>query len=107
MDGQNMKSNKTTGRLAGLLYLLAAITGGFSLFYIRSKVIVPGDATATVANIMSSQFLYRAAIVSNLTSQVFTFFFGLTLFQLFKEANNFWATVFFSLGDDDGRSGSR
>ncbi len=89
-----MNSNKTSGRLAGLLYFMAALTGGFSLFYIRSKVIVPGDAAATVANIMASQFLYRAAIVSNLAAQVFTFFVGLILFHLFKEANKFWATVF-------------
>ncbi len=89
-----MISNKTTGRLAGLLYLMAALSGGFSLFYIRSKVIVSGDAAATVANIMASEFLYRTAVVSNLLSQVFTFFFGLTLFQLFKDANKFWATVF-------------
>jgi len=43
---------------------------------------------------MASEFLFRAAIVSNLLSQVFLFCFGLTMHQLFKEVNKAWATVF-------------
>jgi hypothetical protein len=89
-----MNSTKKTARLAGLLWLLAAITGGFGLSYIRSKVMVPEDAAATVANIMASEFLYRAAIVGILLSQIFTFFFGLTLFRLFKGVHEALATVF-------------
>ena len=89
-----MTSARNTGRLAGLLLLLAAVTGGFYLTYLRSYVIVPGDAAATVANIQASEFLFRAAIVSNLISSMFTFFFGLTMFRLFREANKWLATVF-------------
>ena len=89
-----MNSTKKTARLAGLLWLLAAVTGGFGLSYIRSKVIVPEDAAATVANIIASEFLYRAAIVGTLLSQVFMFFFGLTLFRLFKGVHEALATVF-------------
>jgi len=87
-----MNSTKKTARLAGLFWLLAAVTGGFGLFYIRSYVIVPGDAAATVANIRAAEFLYRAAIVGTLLSQVFLFFFGLTLFRLFKEVHKGLAT---------------
>lgn len=72
---------------------LMAVTGGFSLVYIRSNVIVPGDAAATAANIMSGEFLYRAAIVSGLFAHIFLFFFGLTLFQLFREIDKWLATV--------------
>lgn len=88
-----MNSTKKNSRLAGLLFLGAAITGGFGLFYIRSYVIVPGDAAATVANLKASEFLFRAAIVSTLFSQVFMFCFGLTLFRLFKEVHKGLATV--------------
>jgi hypothetical protein len=88
-----MGSTTNPGRLAGLLWLLTTVTGGFGLFYIRSHVIVPGDAAATAANIMTSEPLYRAAIVSSLVSQVLQFFVGLTLFDLFKEANKRLATV--------------
>jgi hypothetical protein len=84
---ENMNPTKRTARLAGLLNLLLAVIGGFSLFYIRSYVIVPGDAATSVANIMASESLYRAAIVGSLVSQVLLFFLGLTLFHLFKDVN--------------------
>lgn len=86
-------STKTQGRLAGLLWFLTTLTGGFGMFYIRSKIIVPGDASATAAHITASEFLFRVAIVNILFSQVFFFFFGLTLFQLFKDVNRRTATV--------------
>lgn len=62
--------------------------------YVRSKVIVAGDAAATAGNIVASEFLFRAAIVSNLFSQVFLYFFGLTMYHLFQETNKRLATVF-------------
>jgi Domain of unknown function (DUF4386) len=83
----------TNARLAGLLWFLGAVTGGFALLYVRSKVIVPGDAAATAGNIVASEFLFRTAIVSNLFSQVFLFFFALTLYRLFKEVNKALAMV--------------
>ena len=88
-----MNSSKKTARLAGLLWFLSTATGAFGLLYIRSNVIVPGDATATAGNIMASESLYRAAIVSSLFSQIFMFFLGLTLFHLFKEVNKRLATL--------------
>lgn len=84
----------TEGRRAGLFWFLTALTDGFGMFYIRSKVLVPGDAAATAAHIVASEFWFRAAIVGNLLSQVFLFFFGLTLFHLFKEVDRKLATVF-------------
>jgi hypothetical protein len=88
-----MNSSKKTARLIGLLWFLSTATGSFGLLYLRSNVIVPGDAAATAGNLMASEFLFRAAIVSSLFSQVFLFFLGLTLFHLFKEADKRLATV--------------
>ena len=90
---EDMNSSKKTARLAGLLWFLSTVAGGFGLIYIRSNVIVAGDAAATAGNLMASEFLYRAAIVSSLFSQIFLFFLGLTLFDLFKEGNKRLATV--------------
>ena len=87
-----MNSSKNTARLAGLLWFLSTTSGAFSLLYIRTNVIVPGDAATTAGNIMASESLYRAAIVSSLFSQIFMFFLGLTLFHLFKEVNKQLAT---------------
>ena len=91
--GEPMNSTKNTARLAGLLWFLSAVTGGLGLSYLRSSVIVVGDAGATAANIVASESLFRAAIVSTLFSQIFLFFLGLTLFHLFKEVNKVLATV--------------
>ena len=88
-----MGFRKRMARRAGLLLLLTAMTGGFGIFYVRSFVIVPGDAAATAGRIVSSEFLFRAAIVGTLSSQVFFFFVGLTLFRLFEEVNKPLATV--------------
>jgi hypothetical protein len=91
--GEELTSSMKTARLAGILWFLSAATGGFGLLYIRSNVIVAGDAAATASNLMSSEFLFRAAIVSTLLAQIFLFFLGLTLFNLFKEVNRQQATV--------------
>ena len=88
-----MAATMNPGRRAGLLWLLTAVTGGFGLFYIRSRVIVPGDAAATAGNILALEPMYRAAIVSSLVSQVLQVFLGLTLFELFKGFNKRLATV--------------
>ena len=52
-------------RFAGLLYLIIAIAAAFSFFYMRSTLIVPGDATATASNIMASEWLFRMGIASD------------------------------------------
>ncbi len=94
-----MTINTVTGsrhkavRLAGLLWLLSTLTGGFGLFYIRTNIIVPDDAAATAAHIAAYELAYRAAIVSSLCSQLFSFFLGLSLFHLFKEINRRVAMV--------------
>jgi hypothetical protein len=93
---KEMNSSNNTARLAGLLWLLTTVTGGLSLIYIRSNVIVSADAAASANNLMTNEFLFRAAIVSGLFSQLFMFFLGLTLFHLFKQGNKRLAMVLFA-----------
>jgi hypothetical protein len=59
-----MNSINKTARLAGILYLIIAISGGFAFFVASSSLIVPGEATATANNIMASEQLYRIGLVS-------------------------------------------
>lgn len=51
-------------RAAGLLYLLIFFVGPFAFFMGRVGVVIPGDPTATVENLMSSQSLFRLGIVA-------------------------------------------
>ena len=52
-------------RLAGLLLLIVAVISAFSIIYVPSTLIVPGDATATADNIGASGGLFQLGIVSD------------------------------------------
>ena len=62
------KSYRNMARVAGVLYLLIFITAGFSEGYVRSGMIVPGDAAATAGNIMAAPGLFRLGFVSDLVA---------------------------------------
>lgn len=61
-----MNSEKRIARIAGVLYLIIFFTNMFAYFLVGDGLIVPGDATATANNIMGSEPLFRAGIVSYL-----------------------------------------
>jgi hypothetical protein len=88
-----MDSTKKTARFAGVFLFLMALTGGLGLFFIRSYVIVPGDAAATAANLAAAETAFRMAITGALIAQVFMFFLGLALYRLFRETDKWLATV--------------
>jgi hypothetical protein len=79
-----MNSIKKQARVAGLLYLLASIPAPFALIYVPSKVIVPGDATATANHIRTSETLFRLGIASELFGFIMFIFVVLALYRLFK-----------------------
>ena len=88
-----MNSSRNIARLAGIFWILVGVTTGFSLGYVRSKLIVFADAATTATNIVASEFLFRASIVSSILTQIFLLFLGLTLFRLFKRSHRTLATV--------------
>jgi len=101
-----MNSSKKTARVAGLLWLLTAVTAGFALVYVRPKLIVFGDPAATASNIIAFESLFRAAIAGYILSQIFALFFGLTIFRLFKDVHKTLATGFFDVAiGERGRGG--
>jgi hypothetical protein len=60
---EKMNSIKKTARIAGFLYLIMFVCGFFSMMYVPSTLIVPGDAATTASNIMASEWLFRIGIV--------------------------------------------
>ena len=92
-----MISEKKSARTAGWLYLLLALTGVFNLIYIPSTLIVSGDATATVANILSSELLFRTGILSGLVSNVIFVFLVLALYRLLKDISHKQAILMVTL----------
>lgn len=71
-------------RVAGVLYLLLAITGFPGLILIPRALIVPADAAATADRIRTSEALFRLGITSELVSGVLFIFVALALYRLFS-----------------------
>lgn len=57
-------------RVAAVLFLISLVAGGFGEAYAPSKIIVSGDAAATVANITNFNFLYRLGFAAFLTESL-------------------------------------
>ena len=63
-----MNSSRRTARITGVLYLIIIICAGFSEGFVRSSIIVPGNAAATADNIVNSEWLFRVGFVSDLVA---------------------------------------
>lgn len=77
-----MGTNKSTARLAGLIWLLMFMFGPIAQI-VRSKVFVPGDRVATAQNIITNEFLFRLGFVSDLLMMVLFLLLPLVLYKLF------------------------
>lgn len=64
------RSPQRYARLAGSLYLAIILLGMFGELFVRAKLIVPGDASATALAIAASPQLWRAGIVGDLLMHV-------------------------------------
>lgn len=87
MTAEKSPSIKGTARLAGGLYLGLAPFSYFGIIYVRSLLVVPGDAATTAGNIMASEGLFRAGIMSQLIGQTIFIFLILTLYRLLRPVN--------------------
>src|SRR5260221_7718021 len=76
-----------TARIGGVLYLILIFVGMFSVIFVRDKLIVSGDPTATANNIMASQLLWRIGIVADLVMHVFDVPIMLIIYVLLKPVN--------------------
>lgn len=64
-DNTNQVSPLVYARIAGLLYLVIIVCGIFSEVFIRSSLIEAGNASATAANILASEGLFRIGFISD------------------------------------------
>src|SRR5437879_8667738 len=80
-------SPKRIARIAGVLYLLVGIFGGFAEGFVEPKMYVAGDAATTAGNVVSNTGLVRLGVVSDLLDQTFFVFLALTLYVLLKHVH--------------------
>jgi hypothetical protein len=93
----NMQSFDKTARLAGIFYLINILTGVFTEFFVRSKLIVWGDAAATSKNIVAHGLLFRVGFISDLVMIICFLFMGLTFYRLLKSVNKNVALIMLSI----------
>jgi len=82
-----MNSLKKTARVAGILYFIMDIFMIFSGMVVDPKLYVPGDAAATVSNILASEWLFRLGFVSWIVGYIVFLFLVLALYNLFKSVD--------------------
>ena len=69
---------------AGALYLVVIVAGTFSLGYVPSHLVVPGDAAATVVRIGAHASLYRLSVVADAACYTAFLLLPLALFALLR-----------------------
>ena len=86
-------------RLAGLFALLEAVTSGFGQVIAPRMLVVPGNATATAANIVTHAGLFRVSIVAGIIGAACHIVWTLLFYELFKPVKRTLSLLaaFFSL----------
>ena len=82
-----MSSPKRLARIAGLLYLIVGIFGGFAIAYVTAKVYVPDDAATTVANVLANSGLVRIGVIADLLQATVFVFLAMILYVLLSDVN--------------------
>jgi hypothetical protein len=82
-----MNSPKRLARIAGLLYLIVGIFGGFAAGYATPKVYVAGDAATTAANVLANSGLVLFSVMADLVQATVFVFLALVLYVLLKDVN--------------------
>ncbi len=75
-------------RFAGILYLLIIVCAGFSEGYVRSTLVVTGDATTTANNIITSEALFRLGFASDLVAFMCDLVVAVLFFVLLRPVSN-------------------
>jgi hypothetical protein len=93
------KRARVLARIGGVLYLTIIVLGGLGEAVIRGRVVVPGNATATAANLRSMEWLWRLGIAGEVVLLMCATVLALILYVLLRPVNRDLAllVVFFNL----------
>ena len=92
-------SPRRLARIAGGLYLINIVAGGFAIGYVPAAIVVPGNAAATAHNILAHELLYRLGLAVHIFILPLNIPLAVIFFDLFKVVNRRLAllVLFFSL----------
>jgi hypothetical protein len=81
-------SPQVYARIGGVLYLITIVLGAVGELFVRGSIVVPGDATATAANLRSMESLWRFGIASELFLGICTIVLTLILYVLLRPVSD-------------------
>lgn len=92
-------SPQLQARIAGVLYLINILTGVFAIIFVRSALLVPGDAAATAHNILAHEMRFRLGFVAEIVTCLTNIPMAVIFYNLFKIVNRnvARADMFFNL----------
>ena len=84
---ERKKSIKKIARIAGLLTLMIVVFAPFSMIYVPTTLVVPGDAATTANHIMASEGLFRLGMASDSIVFLIEVVLTVLLYVLLKPVN--------------------
>ncbi len=88
MSDQNMGSEIAVyARVAGFAYLVTLLLGIFSVNLVAAKLLIPGDIAATISNIMTSGWLFRIGVASEILMYALVILLAHALYVVLKSVN--------------------
>ncbi|MDQ6899380.1 MAG: DUF4386 domain-containing protein [Candidatus Dormibacteraeota bacterium] len=96
-----ISSPKRLARIAGVLYLLVGISGGFAQGFVYPKIYAAGDATTTAGNLVANSGLVRIGVIADLLDQTLWVFLAMILYRLLRQVHqsaSFTMVVLVALG---------
>jgi hypothetical protein len=78
---------RSYARICGLLYLYIIAAGTFAELFVRSRLIVAGDAAATAANILGHELLFRIGFTAELLHLTADVGVATILYALFRQVD--------------------
>lgn len=89
----NQKKALYYAKFAGILYLIIAISGGFSIGYMPSVIIDMDNAAKTAQNMMDNLGLFQLGILGDIIVLLLEVVLTAILYQLFKPVNKTVAMI--------------
>lgn len=99
MNLLDSKRARFLARVGGVLYLVIIVIGGVGEAVVRGRIVVPGNATATAANLRSMEWLWRLGVAGEVVLLVCATALALILYLLLRPVSRDLAlgSVFFNL----------
>ena len=99
MNRLDAKRARLVARVGGMLYLIIIVLGALGEAVVRGSIVVPGNATATAANLRSMEWLWRIGVAGEVLLLVCATALALILYILLRRVSRdvALAAVFFNL----------